>query len=286
MDKKISINQWLQLSCLDKAHEMKQYVNQIDINSVDSEGNSALNMACRHNSIKVAKWLISQSKLYPNNENDIGMLPIFQAVMGDNIEITQMLIKNFPNLINSQNSKGLTNLHIAIANQSDKTFNYLLSVGNLDINLRDKKGETALQFCAIHNHISSAKMLLKKGANPNISKTDFSTPLMSASKGGFNELVKLLLEYAPELINYKNLQGNTALHLAAQSLTQNTQTIEMLLNHGADYKNYNHSHETPKDCAQKIGNIKLVGIFNNWEEKEKFEVLLPQTQLNKKTSKL
>ena len=54
----------------------------------------------------------------------------------------------------------------------------------VQINLRDSKGRTALQFAAMQNRGNCAELLLEAGADPDIAADDCDLPLCVAAQEG------------------------------------------------------------------------------------------------------
>ena len=110
--------------------------------------------------------------------------------------------------LNSKSKYGYSLLHMAIAGHNWDTVNFLLDEG-IDINLKDKKGNTALHYMVDHMEfnyeegIKVIKRLLDMGADVNEPDKNGTTPLMEATaktiqKEGF-ERWKLFLQYNPDI---------------------------------------------------------------------------------------
>jgi len=110
--------------------------------------------------------------------------------------------------LNSHDSYGYTCLHNAIGGHNWNTVNFLLDEG-IDVNLKDKKGSTALLYMVDHMEfnyeegIKVIKRLLDMGADVNEPDKNGTTPLISASfkakqPEGF-ERWKLFLQYNPDI---------------------------------------------------------------------------------------
>ena len=85
--------------------------------------------------------------------------------------------------------------------------NLEITYNNPDLN----PGLTALAIAVTNGHLEVAKELLEAGANVNHQSTNWSFPLEYPVRDQNLPLLKLLLEYSPDLTKFDQ-QGNTALH--------------------------------------------------------------------------
>ena len=146
-----------------------------DPNAVDDKGNSALYLALRYKSLKVAQVLIDDphirlNQLNPSNENAL-MIACLQGDLG----IVKMMV-----------DKGA------------------------EIN---KPGWTPLSYAATRGRTEIVKYLLDHSAYIDAAAPNGSTPLMMAAYFGYDSTVKLLLDEGADP-NLKNAMGYTALTLA------------------------------------------------------------------------
>ena len=112
----------------------------------------------------------------------------------------------------------------------------------------------------------TVKLLLARGANPNMQKDNGYTPLMSAAMNGHFSIVKLLIESGAD-VNVQSQVGGTALHAAA--VLKQAAVIDLLLKHGADPNSRDKDGYTYKDLlARKMHEfsaIDLIGsLFLTW----------------------
>src|SRR5690606_21340390 len=73
-----------------------------------------------------------------------------------------------------------------------------------------------------------AQMLLKSGAQPNVTQTDGQTPLHISCRTGNSQMIKLLL-YEGGDPRLKSASGETPLHVAAQYC--HCEAVELILEH-------------------------------------------------------
>jgi ankyrin repeat protein len=85
----------------------------------------------------------------------------------------------------------------------------------VNVNGRTSDGSYALNRAAVENHVDVARLLLDRGADPNVQNSQGDTPLICAVKyaGGKAATVKLLVEAGTDL-SIKDDKGKTALDYA------------------------------------------------------------------------
>ena len=76
--------------------------------------------------------------------------------------------------------------------------------------MRNGLGGVPLLYAAMYGHLSSCKILLEHGADPNIADTRGGTILHFAASSGSGRVVKLLLSYGAQ-IDAKDFNGKTPL---------------------------------------------------------------------------
>lgn len=122
-----------------------------------------------------------------------------------------------------------------------KKINELLKIPQIDINARDRRGNTVLmrvrmeaccQQPTYQNYKETIKLLLNAGANPNLKNMGGCTALMFAAVEGYKEIVELLLNRGADPY-CKDYQGKTTLMYAAEK-ANNTEIMELLLKAGVN----------------------------------------------------
>lgn len=146
------------------------------INAEDDEGNTALSWAC---------W-----------SDDPQRLSIVEYLLVQGADV------------NCHNHDGTRPLHIAISRGDTSLLSLLLQQENIELNTLGPKNKTPL-IMAIHN-ASMVKMLLEKGADPDIRPEGNDSALMGAVWGKHTEAASLLVQYngqidpPDELRNYEH----------------------------------------------------------------------------------
>ena len=125
---------------------------------------------------------------------------------------------------------------------------HLLSIGvNPNCRESDHLRLTPLIKAAWRNRKDIVKLLLDRGADPNMGDANGTTPLILAHNKGHPAVIELLLGAGAD-INKANNMGSTVLHEAA-ARWDNLGYVQMLLEAGADPNVENRSGVTPLSIA-------------------------------------
>lgn len=115
-------------------------------------------------------------------------------------------------------------LHESSAKGELEMVQYLIEEGKINVNIKDKNGETALYKASKNNHIPIVKLLLDKyGAKANVKSKNGKTILHYIAKEGYLTLLEYFLHKNRDRrlgmnINAKdNVDGYTPLHEAAKA---------------------------------------------------------------------
>lgn len=128
----------------------------------------------------------------------------------------------------------------------------LLIKNGADVNLSDKNGCTPMHVAAHTGYSSLSKLLSDFGGDWNARDGSGRTILHHAVLGGYIDLVKLVLERRHvRLVNERSINGRTALHIAADR--GDREVIELLMNEGADRNSRDNAGNTWEDVARMKG---------------------------------
>jgi len=153
----------------------------------------------------------------------------------------KILLRNIDELIDSSKDEQSKTYKITRSIWHKKPYNYIESiiVPNINLELPDAIGCTALGQALTNNDTKIIELLLEKGANPN-TKSRGSYPIFYAIENGNTEAVKLLVKFGASL-NVTEKDNDPLLHALgyATSHSINEQMFKLLVDLGCDinYKN-------------------------------------------------
>jgi len=121
----------------------------------------------------------------------------------------------------------------------------------MNLDKRNKKGETQLHQETLKGNVENVKKLLREGASPNTVDNAGWSPLHEAVAAGNTELVSLLINHGASP-NIQDKSSNlTPLHEAAEC--GYVDIVRLLVSHGADTKARSSTGKTPYDIAMNDG---------------------------------
>jgi hypothetical protein len=187
-------------------------------------------------------WLLFRFSRQPTSRARIAASPRLsrkQAQIWRAIAITALILSCSPAFLSLRRSNQAKlkeqidlELIIAVRDGSPSRVQDLLSKG-ADVEAKDNAKGTPVLWAARGGRTEIVKILLERGANPNVVEhgNNNMTPLIWAAALDNLECVRMLLEHGAD-VNAFTTQGYTALMQAAQNGTP--ATVRVLLDHGAD----------------------------------------------------
>lgn len=204
----------------------------IDTKAQDAEGCLPLHYAVERQIQSVDVW-----SSFNGNENDILL-----HFCGDGA-------------VNTRNTQRRGPLHIASKTGNIAALKILLSQPDLEINMTDVRGETALHQA---KDATVAGMLLEKSLNAHIQDVDGNTALHCALEQGSKELVSLLLKNTQLDRDMPNSEGEQVMHIAAAKWDLETFKQSVATPLSRDINETDGNGRTVLHIAARVGNMDIV----------------------------
>uniref|UniRef100_A0A158PNG3 ANK_REP_REGION domain-containing protein n=1 Tax=Anisakis simplex TaxID=6269 RepID=A0A158PNG3_ANISI len=193
------------------------------------DGSTLLHIAALYGHADTALAFLKRGvPLYmPNKRGAVGL---HSAAAAGFTDVVRMLILRGTN-VDIRTRDNYTALHVAVQSGRASVVETLLGFG-ADVHLEGGRlGETALHIAAsltTEDATQCAIMLLKSGAQPNVTTKDGETPLHIASRNPLPSMIRLLLSEGadPKLTS---LKGESALHVASRCC--NSEAVRLMLEH-------------------------------------------------------
>ncbi len=183
----------------------------VDVNLSTSDGKTALMLAAQEGRADLIRALLGAGATINSTNTRGGTALMYAAVVGD--PTTVELLLAYGAAINVQSSNGWTALMIASVKGYDELVRLLLSRG-ANANLRDIYGWTPLMRAAYENRLTVVRSLLaSQSIEVNTANDNGATALHQAARGGYVQIVRLLIDNGADL-EAKDLRGQTPAMLA------------------------------------------------------------------------
>ncbi|CAB0035784.1 unnamed protein product, partial [Trichogramma brassicae] len=194
--------------------------------------------------------------LQVNARDNFGNTPLHLAMNKGREKVAELLLRRGADL-NLTNNKGLTPMHViemySSCNLSKMLFNVSGDIRHeAQIDVRDKNGNSPLHWALYRLRKPTAEMLLRNGANVNLTNDEGSTPLhiiCQLKNKGYHDyrLAELFFKVTDEInqlvqVDVQDNEGRTPLQYAVASLMPNT--VDLLLNHGASLSSFTFPDES------------------------------------------
>lgn len=203
---------------LDPVHQLARSA----IHLPNEAGATPLRLAINAKNATAAELLLKQPGLDPNGVDALGMTPLHQAILNNDVPCIELLLAHKKIKVNKSTAPGnLTPFHVAIEGQQLEIARLLLDHG-ADINTRLNGEFTPLHLVCHRGELATVKWLMDpqtaKGKYPpallNEVTSHGQTPLHLAVLEG-RELVVAHIAATPEVnLNTKDAQGWAPLHEA------------------------------------------------------------------------
>ena len=221
-----------------------------DINISDNKQRTALHMAADLGYDDILRTLIDAPDVNLNLRTETGHTPLHAAANNGRAASARLLIDAGAN-INISDKYQQTALHLAAYFGYDDIVDALIKRPDVNLNVRNKDGNTPLHIAADNGRAASARLLIDAGADINISDHKQRTALHMAADLGDDDIVDALIKRPDVNLNVRNENGYTPLHIAAGRGRE--QSARLLIDAGADINIPDHKQRTALHMAADWG---------------------------------
>uniref|UniRef100_A0ABD2X3J5 Uncharacterized protein n=1 Tax=Trichogramma kaykai TaxID=54128 RepID=A0ABD2X3J5_9HYME len=228
------------VNCHDVIGELFKIYNRFDVNYISLRGDSThFHLACRFGCDDAVARFLERGQDPNCLVLETGDKPLHLALANlhgeDGKKVVDLLLKNGANP-NSANANGSTPLHVICQDDRDDyvAVKMLLELSRkynqwVHLNIRDGSGNAPVHWAVRRGNCRVFQLLLKKGADPNRTDKDGSTPLHIICEQYQDNDVFLnpFLEDYKVNVNAQDKRGNTALHFALRN--NNYKLVQSLL---------------------------------------------------------
>lgn len=181
-------------------------------------GLCALSAAAAEDQSAAIRLLARTGKADVNLPDLSGRTPIFYAVEQNKADALRTLISLGAD-VNAQDNNGVTPLMRASAKNRQDCVEILLKQKNINADLKDFQGRTAITYSVYAEEVAPAQALLKAGADINTRDSASNTPLMGAVKAKNDRMALFLIQQGADL-TAANASGENAFTLTEEYLPQ------------------------------------------------------------------
>ena len=171
----------------------------INVNMARSEGTTPLSMAAQNGHEEVVKLLLAAPDINCDARKDNGATPLVVAVQMNHTRVVEQLIKSGADVNLIIDEDGLTALCIAVTRKNLGVLKLLLQVPCIQVNCGTGSWVNPLSSASYQGYKDIVKLLLEKGADPNIAHENGIAPLHLACLRGHTDIIKILLDAGADM---------------------------------------------------------------------------------------
>ncbi|XP_063080649.1 inversin isoform X2 [Cavia porcellus] len=187
-----------------------------------------------------------------------GATPLHYAAQSNFAETVKVFLKH-PSVKDDSDLEGRTSFMWAAGKGSDDVLRTMLSLkSDIDINMADKYGGTALHAAALSGHVSTVKLLLENDAQVDPTDVMKHTPLFRACEMGHKDVIQTLIKGGAR-VDLVDQDGHSLLHWAA--LGGNADVCQILIENKINPNVQDYAGRTPLQCAAYGGYINCMAVL-------------------------
>lgn len=143
-----------------------------------------------------------------------------------------------------------------------------------DVNCEFSNGKTGLYYAIVYDEIKISEFLLKRGADPNLTVSDYST-MYWAIKYGRGRILRFLIEYGADACKPDN-NHDTPLIYAAE--LDNLEICKILVDRGADPLHTNLKEKRASNYANHFDESPAYNYLLSMEKRYEYQESIPSLQ--------
>ena len=231
-----------------------------DIRTKGQYGRNLLQWLCIHGCRSETFKLIKAYEMDVNSLDDDGNSALVLATANRNYEIVSALLDNFNDCdVNVQGTKQKCALHWLAMRGNLTMLKKILSTQRCNLNLRDDLGKTPLLTCAEHKRIQCFTELIKHGAKINLRTSNGISALHCVAEAGLQYCVEIALQAGAVVNIQEEHGGRSALTLAAEQ--GHVKVMRMLIEANCDVTLHERDGKTALWYMAQQGHCDLVCII-------------------------
>ncbi|XP_061445700.1 inversin isoform X2 [Rhineura floridana] len=206
--------------------------------------------------------LLERNKFGTIPSDSQGATPLHYAAQSNFAETVEAFLKH-ASVKDDSDLEGRTSFMWAAGKGSNDVIQTMLNLKlDIDINMADKYGGTALHAAALSGHVSTVQLLLKHDAHVDATDVMKHTPLFRACEMGHKEVIQTLIKGGAR-VDLVDQGGHSPLHWAA--LGGNPDVCQILIENKINPNVQDYAGRTPLQCAAYGGyiNCMVVLLENN-----------------------
>ncbi len=191
---------------------------------------------------------------------------LYSAAGTGQLETVDFLLDNKISNVDTLSSSGDSPLHAAATQDNVKILERILEKSRLGVNYKDTKGQTALWHAIINRHFEVARFLVENGAEVDIvinTKGFIKGSILHLAAAESPKMLQLVLGSNRDIgmVNYQNIYGETALHVAAKSWGIGTERVHMMLELKPDLELKCEEGKTALNVAAQLGLVQRCRVL-------------------------
>ncbi|XP_010612666.1 inversin isoform X7 [Fukomys damarensis] len=229
-----------------------------NITSYDNLFRTPLHWAALLGHAQIVHLLLERNKSGTIPSDSQGATPLHYAAQSNFAETVKVFLKH-PSVKDDPDLEGRTTFMWAAGKGSDDVLRTMLSLkSDIDINMADKYGGTALHAAALSGHVSTVKLLLENDAQVDATDVMKHTPLFRACEMGHKDVIQTLIKGGAR-VDLVDQDGHSLLHWAA--LGGNADVCQILIENKINPNVQDYAGRTPLQCAAYGGYINCMAVL-------------------------